>query len=102
MKRLWSTVAIVAVISCIHVSSATAAAWVSGFYVGWSADSYPPNAVDYSSLSHVMVFSVLPRTNGTLDTTLFIDSVNGPAVAKEVAQRAHAAGKKAILVVGGA
>ena len=75
---------------------------VSGFYVGWMASTYPPSAVDYASLSQVMVFSVIPRTDGTLDTTLFIDSVNGPAVAKDLAQRAHAAGKKAILVVGGA
>jgi chitinase len=76
--------------------------WVSGFYVGYSASSYPPSAIDFSSLTHVMVFSVLPHTNGTLDTTLFIDAINGPLVAKDVARRAHAAGKKAVLVVGGA
>src|SRR5258706_8914475 len=79
-----------------------AAAGVSGFYVGWMSSTYPPSAVDYGSLSQVMVFAVPHRAEGTLDTTLFIDAVNGPAVAKDLAQRAHAAGKKAILVVGGA
>jgi len=75
--------------------------WVSGFYVGWMANTYPPSRIDFSSLSHVMVFSVLPRTDGTLDTTMFMGSTTGPAMAKDVAARAHAAGKKAILVIGG-
>jgi chitinase len=75
--------------------------WVSGFYVGWMASTYPPSAIDFSSLTHVMVFSVLPHTNGSLDTTLFIDPTNGPLLAKDIAARAHAAGRKAILVVGG-
>jgi chitinase len=76
--------------------------WVSGFYVGWMSSSYPPSAIDFSSLTHVMVFSVLPHTDGTLDKTLFIDATNGPKVAQDVAARAHAAGKQAILTVGGA
>ena len=75
--------------------------WVAGFYVGWNAAEHPPSAVDYASLSHVMVFSLQPRADGTLDTTLFLDDINGPKVAREVADRAHAAGRIAILVVGG-
>ena len=81
---------------------ASAGPWVAGNYVGWGASSYPPSAIDFSSLTQVNVFSVVPNTNGTLDTTLFIDSVNGPLVAKDIASRAHAAGKKAVLVIGGA
>ena len=76
--------------------------WVSGFYVGWMTSQYPPSAIDFSSLTHVMVFSVLPRTDGTLDTTMFMGPTSGPAMAKDVAARAHNAGRKAILAVGGA
>lgn len=84
---------------CLHATSWSATPWVSGFYVGWQAQSYPPSAVDYGSLTHVMMFSVLPRADGTLDTSFF---GAGPAVAVDLAQRAHAAGRKAVLVVGGA
>jgi chitinase len=82
-------------------SGAATSMWVSGFYVGWMTSQYPPSAIDFSSLTHIMVFSVLPRTDGTLDTTMFMGSTSGPAMAKDVAARAHAAGRKAILAVGG-
>jgi chitinase len=75
--------------------------WVSGFYVGYQASSYPPSAIDFESLTHVMVFAVLPRANGTLDTTLFVDAVNGPKLAQEVARRAHDARRVPILTIGG-
>jgi len=76
--------------------------WVSGYYVGYMSSTYPPSAIDYSALTHVMVFSVVPRSDGSLDTTLFIDASNGPKTAMDVAQRAHAAGASAILTIGGA
>lgn len=75
--------------------------WVSDFYVGYMASTYPPSAIDFSSLTHVMVFSVLPQADGTLDTRLFLDATTGPALARDIAQRAHAAGKRAVLVIGG-
>src|SRR6478672_388630 len=81
--------------------SATAAPkWVSGFYVGYMAARYPPSAIDFSALTHVMVFSVLPQRDGTLVTDLFVDRVEGPKIAQQVATLAHAAGRKAILTVG--
>lgn len=92
---------IVALFMAVTPASATTGKWVSGYYVGYMASSYPPSAIDFSSLTHVMVFAVLPHIDGTLDTTLFIDSTNGPKIAQDVATRAHAAGKKAILTVGG-
>ena len=84
-----------------RVQGAAPQKWVSGFYVGYMSQPYPPNAIDYSALSHVIVFSVLPKADGQLDTSLFVDPVRGPEIAKDVAKRAHAAGKKAILAVGG-
>src|ERR1051325_6236594 len=91
--------AVLSVLFLLPGEGLAASKWVSGFYVGWMASSYPPSAIDFSSLSHVMMFSVLPQNNGTLDTTFF---GAGSSVAVDVAQRAHAAGKKAVLAVGGA
>ncbi len=76
--------------------------WVSGFWVGWQSDEYPPAAIDFSALTHIVVFAVRPRNDGTLDTTLDHDETSGPRLAREVAARAHAAGRKALLCVGGA
>ena len=84
----------------LNSASATGNKWVSGFYAGYLSSIYPPSAIDFSSITHVMMFSVLPNSNGTLDTTMYLDSVNGPKLAMDVASRAHAAGKVAVLTVG--
>ena len=75
--------------------------WVSGFWVGWQSAEYPPAAIDFSALTHVIVFSLKPRIDGSLDTALDLDTDSGPRLAKEIAARAHAAGRKALLCVGG-
>ena len=90
LKRLFSASVGLAVSAMLFLPAQALAAskWVSGFYVGWMANSYPPSAIDFSALSHVMMFSVLPQNNGTLDTSFF---GAGSGVAVEVAQRAHGA-----------
>ena len=75
--------------------------WVSGFWVGWQSDECPPEAIDFSSLTHVVVFALKPNIDGSIDKTISIGETSGPRLAKEVAARAHAAGKKALLCVGG-
>ncbi|WP_240359047.1 glycosyl hydrolase family 18 protein [Pyxidicoccus trucidator] len=74
--------------------------WVSGYYTGWNADLYPPEKVDFSAMTHIIVGRATPRTDGTLSTAF--DNSNGPAMARTLATRAHAAGRKAIIMVGGA
>ncbi len=76
--------------------------WVMGYYVGYQRGLQPPDKVDYSAMTHIMVGAVVPRKNGTFETHFYIGDADGPAWAKEVVQRAHAAGTKAILMVGGA
>ncbi|GMU08439.1 glycosyl hydrolase family 18 protein [Corallococcus caeni] len=73
--------------------------WVSGYYTGWNADDYPPEKVDFSALTHIFVGRATPRTDGTLNTQF--DNDNGPAIARTLATRAHAAGRKAVIMVGG-
>lgn len=79
-----------------------AATWVSGYYVGYQAGMYPAAKVDFSAITHLMVGAIVPLADGTLDKTFYIDAVNGPAMARDLATRAHTAGRRAILMVGGA
>jgi chitinase len=76
--------------------------WVLGYHVGYEAAGYPTGKVAFAAMSHVVIGVVTPQSNGTLDTTYDIDAVNGPAWAAGVASAAHAAGRKALLMVGGA
>ncbi len=74
--------------------------WVSGYYTGWNADDYPPEKVDFSAMTHIIVGRVTPNTDGTVDA--HFDNSNGSAMAKTLSTRAHAAGRKALIMVGGA
>lgn len=76
--------------------------WVLGYHVGYEAAEYPTAAVDFAAMSHVVIGVVTPNTNGTLNTTYDIDATNGPIWASGVVAAAHAASRKALLMVGGA
>ncbi|RYZ32990.1 MAG: glycoside hydrolase family 18 protein, partial [Myxococcaceae bacterium] len=73
--------------------------WVSGYYTGWNADEYPPEKVDFSALTHILVGRVTPKADGTLSTKF--DNDRGPEIARTLSKRAHAAGRKALIMVGG-
>lgn len=73
--------------------------WVMGYYIGYQRGLQPPDRIDYSTMTHIMVGAVLPNTDGSLDTSFYTD--NGLAWAQETVDRAHAAGIKAILMIGG-
>jgi len=83
-------------------AKAQSGTWVSGYYVGYQASMYPAAKVDFSAITHLMVGAILPNADGTLDKSFYIDAVNGPAMARDLATRAHTAGRRAILMVGGA
>lgn len=59
----------------------------------------PASAVDFSVLTHVIHFALLPDPDGTLNA-----SAQGitPANTADVVNHAHAAGRKALICVGGA
>lgn len=93
---------------CVRTSSAVTprpggapASWVMGYWVGYQRDLYPVDAVDMSLLTHVVVGRIRPRIDGTLYTDFDVDAIEGPKMAKALAQRAHQAGKKALLMLGG-
>lgn len=77
--------------------------WVTGYYAGWSQGRYnngvlPAEEIDFSALTHIIHFAILPRADGTLDT-----AVNNmvPENTAALLSRAQAAGTKVLLCVGG-
>lgn len=73
--------------------------WSVGYYPGWTQDEMPATAIDYSALSHVIHFALIPKTDGTLDSqTLSLTASH----ISDCVSRGHAAGVKVLLCVGGA
>ena len=72
---------------------------VTAYYPGYRQDYLPPSAIDFSAVTHLIHFSVMPNGDGTLDTTL-----NGltPAFSASLVSAAHAAGGLALICFGGA
>ncbi|MCY0996861.1 glycosyl hydrolase family 18 protein [Myxococcus sp. MISCRS1] len=77
------------------------ASWVSGYYVGYQHRAYPPDVVDFSGMTHIMVGRVRPRFDGTLFTDFDVSDLEGPAIARTLSARAKAAGKIPLLMIGG-
>jgi len=86
----------------IFASGFEASGWVQGYYVGYERDLYPIDAVDFGALTHLMIGRVRPLADGTVTHDFDIDDVNGPIWAQNTVNATHAAGRKAILMVGGA
>jgi len=76
--------------------------WLAGYYVGYQRSIQPSTAIDFSSLTHLFVGRLIPTSTGGVLTHFDIDAAQGPAFARDAAARAHAAGRKAVLMVGGA
>lgn len=76
--------------------------WVSGYAVGYQRDLYPIEDIDFAVVTHLMVGRVTPRGDGTLTTHFDIDPVAGPLWARQAAAAARSAGRRAVLMVGGA
>ncbi len=76
--------------------------WVSGYYVGYERDLYPVAEIRFDAITHLMVGRAIPQADGALLTHFDIDDVNGPIWAQAAVDAAHAAQRKAVLMVGGA
>lgn len=77
--------------------------WASAYYAGWqqgynNTGYLPAQNVDYSAVTHIIHFALVPRADGSLD-----DAANSVTAynANQLITRAHAAGKKVIISVGG-
>ena len=71
--------------------------WNTGYYPGYRQSAMPPSVIDYTALTHIIHFSAMPTTSGTLDdapnSMTFMRSTNLIAVA-------HAAKRKVLFSVG--
>lgn len=76
--------------------------WVQGYYVGYEASLYPIAEVNFNAITHLMVGRVRPLANATVTRDFDIDNTNGPIWAHAAVNAAHAAGRKAVLMIGGA
>ncbi|HUQ83658.1 MAG TPA: glycosyl hydrolase family 18 protein [Gemmatimonadaceae bacterium] len=76
--------------------------WLSGYYVGYQRSLYPESQVDFSLLTHIFVGRIIPTATGGVLKHFDIDNTNGPIMARNLSTRAHAAGRKAVLMLGGA
>ena len=72
--------------------------WNSAYYAGWMQDHLPADQVDFTAMTHVIHFAVVPRADGTLDSTTNDVSLSNSAA---LLVRAHAAGVKVLIGVGG-
>jgi chitinase len=59
----------------------------------------PASSIDFAALTHIIHFSVVPNTDGTLNIT---DNGVTAANSSDIVSHAHAAGKKVLFCVGGA
>lgn len=83
--------------ACLVPLSAPAL-WITGYYPGYHQDYLPPAEIDFTVVTHVIHFSVMPNTDGSLNTNL-----NGitPSFASNLVSTAHAAGRPVSICVGG-
>lgn len=88
--------------ACDRRSEHTTGPWVMGYYVGYLKDAYPLDAVDWDALTHVVVGAAVPRADGSVESTFYLDDVEGPIWARSVVRRAHDHDRRAVLMLGGA
>jgi chitinase len=76
--------------------------WVMAYYPGYLRGSLPVDQIDFTSMTHLAVGRATPQAGGELDTSFDITASAGPTFARDLADRAHAAGRHPILMLGGA
>jgi chitinase len=90
------------ILSCSQVQAQNAT-WVSAYYAGWMQSCGSPghlnaNQIDYSAVTHIIHFAVVPNSDGSLNSWVNCISAEN---SEELIQAAHAAGKKVLISVGG-
>jgi len=73
--------------------------WVSGYYPGWSQDKVPPETLPWNAITHLFHFAGTVHPDGSITLDDFHLS---PAHIQTTVAAAHKAGKKVLLVLGGA
>jgi chitinase len=90
--------AICIILSCFFSSLAQADLWRTAYYPGWEQSDMPASSIDFSALTHIIHFSVVPNDDGTLNAD---DNDVTAANSADIVSKARAAGVKVIICVGG-
>lgn len=86
------------------VPSKPASLWVTAYYPVWNqSGAMTPDKIDYSAITHLVHFAIVPRADGTIEDTIH-GTMNAitPAQSQDVVSRAHKAGDKVLICLGGA
>jgi chitinase len=85
-----------------HAAQKSPKLWVMAYYPVWHQEdnSLTPAEIDYTAFSHLIHFSIVPRADGSIDSTPNVTIT--PSQSAAIIGPAHAAGKKVLISVGGA
>ena len=84
--------------------AAKPALWVTAYYPVWvQAGGMSPDKIDFSAITHLVHFGIAPRPDGTIEDTEHggVHAIT-PAQSADVVGRAHKAGDKVLVCLGGA
>jgi chitinase len=86
-------------LACLCPLRAAADLWITGYYPGYESSQMAPSNIDFTVVTHVVHFALVPETNGGIDS-----SANGltSGACAQLVGLAHNAGRKALVCVGGA
>ncbi len=98
-KRHKCRVLWLALIACLLPFIASADLWCSAYYPGWEQGVMPASGIDFTTVSHVIHFALIPNADGSLDSSA--NSIT-PSNSADLVSRAHAAHRKVLICVGGA
>lgn len=88
--------------------------WVTGYYAGWFWHGYPPHRVDMTAMTHFVFGRIAPGSgtlggdpgqlmNGAISAQEVPGSPYAPQTVEDyLVSRAHAADRKALIMIGGA
>ncbi len=86
-------------VSCLLAVSLHAQLWTTAYYPGDAGRTLPVAEIDFSTVTHLVHFAAIPNPDGSLN--LSANGIVRPA-ADALIVRAHAAGRKVLICVGGA
>jgi len=84
---------------CLRALTTHAALWTTGYYPGYEqSGNMPASTIDFSALTHIIHFSVVPDADGTLNSDIGQITMNNST---NLVALAHAASVKVLISVGG-
>jgi chitinase len=94
-----------------HGLTGDSSLWVMGYWGGWQRTAYPKEAIDYQAFTHLVLANVYVEPSGAISNGITApyngygvysdsDPGNNDRI-RDLAARAHAAGRPVLLMLGG-